>query len=91
MPVDPTYRYADEVHPLMRALPRYGCHDHPPYDPENPPVLQAQNGWTATGRRRVVEIRTKWKPVQCGHSELSGDDPKCEGCRWRGHAGVDGA
>lgn len=57
----------------------YDCHNHE--ERKNSPMT-VQDGWTEDGRRNMIEIKTKWRDVQCGH-DMRTTDPNCTGCRWR--------
>lgn len=65
---------------------RYSCWNNRP--PTQPHVALFQDGWTADGRRNMVEYPVAFSPaVRCGHFGLAGSnrqtDPECEGCECR--------
>lgn len=58
---------------------RYGCHNK-----QDSTITKGhvQAGWTSDGRRNMVERKTEWLEIGCGHS-FKDQDPACSGCRWR--------
>lgn len=58
---------------------RYGCHNKPDSTITKGDV---QAGWTADGRRNMVERKTEWLEIGCGHS-WKATDPNCTDCKWR--------
>lgn len=85
MPVDPLYRYADEVHPSTCVGKdwRYGCWNIP-FEPKKEYI--SQHGWTEIQTRRMRSSFTDWKPNPAGRACAhlgSLEDPACEGCARR--------
>lgn len=62
--------------PAIKSSRPYGCHSLPPV----PPTIVVQDGWTADGRRRMVEIPNFVAGCVCRY-EGRGGDPRCLGCR----------
>lgn len=88
MPVDPSYKYVDQVHDKTVAKAsegwRYGCWQSQPSNRVGYQLVQ--DGWHSDGRRRMIGCASTWKndPAGklCGHL-ASATDPCCEGCSRR--------
>ena len=72
--VDLNHQFVSEEH-------RSGCikSPRPRY---KTPAYMVQDGWNEDGTRRMIQHKTHWLPMNCGHS-YSATDPSCRGCRWR--------
>ena len=81
MPVDPTYKYVEQVHPKTIHIPsegwRYGCHSSKAGDgPRGGQTAYKAHPWNANGPEWVI---TDWKEINCGHNERH-KDAACDGC-----------
>ena len=85
MPVDPTHKYVEQVHPKTSHLAsegwRYGCHSSKVGTmPRGTQTAYNAHPWNVNGPAWVI---TDWKEINCGHNERH-KDAACDGCSNRG-------
>ena len=87
MPVDPTHKYVEQVHPKTSHLASegwaYGCHSSKTGAmPRGTQTAYNAHPWNVNGPAWVI---TDWKEINCGHNERH-KDAACEECSNRGTA-----